>query len=440
MPYRFNIFTGEFDVVDLTQSGGDFASTFNADSGSATAVNSEINLFGTSAQGLTTSASGNTVIFTNEDSSTSQKGVLETSTNAESIIGISDSVAVVPSSLSAKLGDQTQYAIPYGNTSLLAIQWTDPLNDGEIVIGATGGVPAAANITSTGGTIDITNGANSINIETSTEVSIQFDTDSGSAIPDSGVITIAGGTLINTAGATSIVTINADDSVISSVVSDSGTATGSSNSVSLVGSGAISTSATGDTLTIADDGTYATTYTSDSGSASPSSNNLNIFGSSAITTSATGDTLTIADDGTYATTYTADSGSATPSSNNLNIVGSGGITTSATGSTVTIIGTSEQIIPVTLLDDGDSPYTVLSTDYYLSCDVSSGVLEIDLPDAGNQGRVVIVKDSGGDAATNNITVTTVTGTDLIDGATTFVMNTNYEAANFLDNGTSWEVF
>jgi len=398
MPYRFNIFTGEFDVVDLTQSGGDFASTFNADSGSAAAVNSEINLFGTSVQGLTTSASGNTVTFTNEDATTSQKGVLETSTNAESIAGVSSSVAVVPSSLSAKLGDQTQYAIPYGNTSLLAVQWTSALNDGEIVIGATGGAPAPANITSTGGTIDITNGTNSINLETSSEVSIQFDTDSGSAEPASGVINIAGGNLINTSGATNIVTVNADDAIAASVVTDSGTVTPSSNSFSIVGSGALTTSGSGSTVTLADDGTYATTYTSDSGSASPSSNNLNI-------------------------------------------VGSGGITTSATGSTVTIEGTSEEVINITFLDDTDSTYTVQSGDYYLSCDVSSGVLVIDLPDAGSQqGRVIIIKDSNGNASNQNITVTTVSGTDTIDGDTSFVMNTNYEAAQFVDNGTSWEVF
>ena len=174
--------------------------------------------------------------------------------------------------------------------------------------------------------------------------------------------------------------------------------------------------------------------------------------------------LTVANGGTGATTLTdggillgsgtsAITATAQPTNGQL-LIGSTGVDpvlatltegtnisiTNAAGSITINANGGGQFVNVTLLDNTDSIYTVLSTDYYLSCDVSADVLVIDLPDAGNAGRVVIVKDSGGDAATNNITVTTVTGTDTIDGATSFVMNTNYEAANFIDNGTSWEVF
>lgn len=102
--------------------------------------------------------------------------------------------------------------------------------------------------------------------------------------------------------------------------------------------------------------------------------------------------------------------------------------------------TSEQVVPVTALDNTDSPYTVLTTDYYLSCNVTSGTLTIQLPNAPTTGSVWVVKDSAGQAATNNITVTTVGGVVTLDGATSFVMNTAFEAANFLFNGTSYEVF
>lgn len=98
------------------------------------------------------------------------------------------------------------------------------------------------------------------------------------------------------------------------------------------------------------------------------------------------------------------------------------------------------VLNITSLDDTDSPYTALATDYYLSCNVSAGVLTIDLPDAPTTGRVFIVKDSGGDAGANNITVTTVGGVVNIDGAATFVMNTAFEASNFIFNGTSYEVW
>jgi hypothetical protein len=103
-------------------------------------------------------------------------------------------------------------------------------------------------------------------------------------------------------------------------------------------------------------------------------------------------------------------------------------------------GLGPQVITITLLDDTDSAYTVLTTDYYLSCDVSAGVLVINLANAPTTGRVIIVKDSTGSAASFNITVTTVGGVVTIDGATTFVMNTAYESSSFVFNGTSYEIF
>lgn len=108
--------------------------------------------------------------------------------------------------------------------------------------------------------------------------------------------------------------------------------------------------------------------------------------------------------------------------------------------TITINANGGGVLDITSLTDLDSPYTVLSTDEYLSCDVSAGVLTIKLPDAPTTGRVIRVKDSLGAAAGFNITVTTVGGVVLIDGGTSFVMNTAYEAANFIFNGTSYEVF
>ena len=54
------------------------------------------------------------------------------------------------------------------------------------------------------------------------------------------------------------------------------------------------------------------------------------------------------------------------------------------------------------------------------------------------GRIITVKDQSGGAATNNITVS-VSGGATIDGAATFVMNTNYGSASFYDNGSSYFV-
>jgi hypothetical protein len=173
-----------------------------------------------------------------------------------------------------------------------------------------------------------------------------------------------------------------------------------------------------------------------------SSGNVNILGSSQyiFTGNSSTNSLTLSDDGTVATTFTSDSGNAVPSSNILTITGSGGITTSGSGSTLTIVGSGESLIDITSLVGSGNTYIVLTSDYYLSCDVSGGTIQLNLPNSPTTGKVWVAKDSGGDASTNNITVTTPGGVVLIDGSTTFVMNTDYESAQFVFNGTSYEVF
>jgi len=103
-------------------------------------------------------------------------------------------------------------------------------------------------------------------------------------------------------------------------------------------------------------------------------------------------------------------------------------------------GTGPSIMTITSLDDTDSAYVVLASDRYMSCNTSAGILQINLPNAPTTGRNVTIKDSSGTADTNNITITTVGGVVLIDGATTFVMNTEYESVNLIFNGTSYEVW
>lgn len=241
--------------------------------------------------------------------STTQVGTIGIATDAEVTAGVVTDEAVVPSSLAVKLGTQTQYAIPIGEGSSANFNWTSAGTDGQLLIAATGADPDFASLTSTGSTITITPGANTLNIDAATSI---------------------------------------------------------------------------------------------------------------------------------ATSYTCDSGSAVPAANVLTVTGSGGLTTSGAGSTITIVGTGEQLITVTAVNS--SPYVVLSTDYYLSVDCSGGAIQINMPNAPSTGKVFIVKDSTGSAASFNITVTTVGGVVTIDGSTTFVMNTAYEAAQFVFNGTSYEVF
>lgn len=143
------------------------------------------------------------------------------------------------------------------------------------------------------------------------------------------------------------------------------------------------------------------------------------------------------------TNLTGNSGGAVgPSVGNINIVGGTGINVVGNPgtSTLTINATGVTVLTYKSVNHAASPYTVLVSDDFISCDVTAGVITILLPDAPATGKVYIVKDRVGLAATSNITVTTVGGAVLIDGATTFVMNTAYESDNFIFNGTSYEVY
>jgi len=106
----------------------------------------------------------------------------------------------------------TQNTVPYyGATGFL--EGVGPLTNGQLVIGFTGAPPVAGAITSTGGTIDLTFGTGTINIETDGAVSNSFPTDSGTATPAAGALTIAGGTNIGSTGSGSTVTLNLDTTI-----------------------------------------------------------------------------------------------------------------------------------------------------------------------------------------------------------------------------------
>lgn len=91
--------------------------------------------------------------------------------------------------------------------------------DGQIPIGSTGLDPVIANITSSGGSIAITNGAGTINIETGAGVLVGLDGDTGSSVPTAGIIIVEGGNNITTSAVgTNILTV-ALDSALTSIAS-----------------------------------------------------------------------------------------------------------------------------------------------------------------------------------------------------------------------------
>lgn len=144
------------------------------------------------------------------NATTTAVGVVELATDAETIAGTDSVRAVVPSSLKAKLGVQTDHAVAIGNTDSLAIQWSNVGTNGQVLIGATAADPAFATLTSTGGTIAFTAGANSLNLEAvGSGASVTVDADSGSAAPIANVLNLNGavGGNITTTGAANNLTV-----------------------------------------------------------------------------------------------------------------------------------------------------------------------------------------------------------------------------------------
>jgi hypothetical protein len=136
-------------------------------------------------------------------------------------------------------------------------------------------------------------------------------------------------------------------------------------------------------------------------------------------------------------TFTTDAGNAIPAGGVLNILGGQGMTTTGAGNTVTVISTGVfyQYVNVTT-----SPYVVLTTDLYLSVDTSTIPITIQLPNSALLGEPYVIKDRTGNASVHNITVTTVGGAVDIDGATTFVMDNDFQATSVLGNGTTYELY
>lgn len=97
------------------------------------------------------------------EATSSSAGIIKLTSNINTY---ADNInAVTPSDVASKLGPQTATGMPYGAGPGSSIGWTNALTNGQVVIGNGAGNPQAANITSTGSTITITNGANSINME-----------------------------------------------------------------------------------------------------------------------------------------------------------------------------------------------------------------------------------------------------------------------------------
>lgn len=73
----------------------------------------------------------------------------------------------------------------------------------------------------------------------------------------------------------------------------------------------------------------------------------------------------------------------------------------------------------------------------IGLDSTGGAFTVTLGSNLNQrGFFAFIKDEGGGAGANNITIATE-GSETIDGSSTYVLNANYEAIGIYSNGTDY---
>lgn len=91
---------------------------------------------------------------------------------------------------------------------------------------------------------------------------------------------------------------------------------------------------------------------------------------------------------------------------------------------------------VTSIDDGDSPYTVASSDRVILCDTDGGAISVQLPSPATFEGLLSVKDTV-DASANNITILRDDSEEINGAAASHVISTQRGSVTLCSDGTDW---
>ena len=118
---------------------------------------------------------------------------------------------------------------------------------------------------------------------------------------------------------------------------------------------------------------------------------------------------------------------------------SGAMSASLNVSASGFVGNRLNISGAVVLHHRTSTTTITASvdDYYIGMDSSTAVVELRLPDAAvlTDGHTYIIKDEGGNAGTNNITIL-ASGSQTIDGQNSLVLESPYASLSLYCNGVN----
>jgi len=111
----------------------------------------------------------------------------------------------------------------------------------------------------------------------------------------------------------------------------------------------------------------------------------------------------------------------------------GGAISSTGVAAISFSSTSTSLSGTATITDSDN------LSYYF-VDTSSTACTVTLPASGtvSAGRFYVIKDISNNAATNNITIT-ASGTDLVEGSTTYVISSNYGSATVINRSSAFDI-
>lgn len=311
MRFVNNPFTDKLDVASLNGSGAPPVEEVTGNTGTAVPdAMFNLNILGSNAAGITTVAGGNTLTIFGLGSSTTQIGVTSYATNVEAALQVSSATALTPSNITSFFST-SPLPSSQGGTGLISpaahqliatngSSAYTPLGvaaNGQIAIGSIGSNPVLANITSSGGTVTVTNGPGTINLEASATGVVQKLTgNTGGAIsPTAGNINTLGTGSITIAGSGSTLTTQLTGLTNHNVLVGAGTATITNVAPSTSGFVLTSNGASADPSfqTVSASGAITTITGNSGGAESPTSGNFNILGTGSITVAGTANTETI---------------------------------------------------------------------------------------------------------------------------------------------------